>query len=83
MAESTAMSQSALLRCDFAVYDCGMEHEGRAARELRIMVLSAMSSALAPAILVSLVTIRKVRPRLRHLFRHWNGRFQREIARWS
>jgi hypothetical protein len=77
------MSQSALLRCDFAVYECGMEGQGRAARELRITLLSGMSAALAPAVLVGLVTIRKVRPRLRHLFRHWNGRFQREIARWS
>ena len=83
MAESTAMSQSALLHCDFAVYDCGMEGKGRAARELRVTVLSGMSAVLAPAVLVGLLTIRKVRPRLRHLFRHWNGRLQREIARWS
>lgn len=60
-----------------------MESEGRAARDLRIMVLSAMSAALAPFVLMILLVIRKVRPRLRFAFRHWNSRLQREIARWS
>ena len=61
-----------------------MESKGRAARELRVMLLSAMSAALAPLVLVCLLTIRKVvKPRVRFLFRHWNGRLQREITRWS
>jgi hypothetical protein len=47
------------------------------------MVLSAMSAVLAPLVLVTLLLFRKVRPRVRSLFRHWNGRFQREMARWS
>jgi hypothetical protein len=47
------------------------------------MLLSAMSAMLAPLVLVSLLMIRKLTPRLRFLFRHWNGRLQREIARWS
>lgn len=60
-----------------------MERENRAARDLRVMLLSAMSAALAPLVLIGLLVIRKARPRLRFLFRHWNGRLQREIARWS
>jgi hypothetical protein len=47
------------------------------------MMLSAMSAALAPAVLLGLLAIRKIKPRLRFVFRHWNGRLQREIARWS
>ena len=50
---------------------------------MRIMVLSAMSVVLAPFVLMTLLAIRKIRPRLRFLFRHWNGRLEREIARWS
>ena len=60
-----------------------MQAEERARRELRVMVLSAMSATLAPFVLVCLLMIRKIRPRLRFLFRHWNSRMQREIARWS
>lgn len=47
------------------------------------MLLSAMSATLAPLVLTSLLVIRKIRPRVRFLFRHWNGRMQREIARWG
>lgn len=47
------------------------------------MVLSAMSAPLTPFVLMTLLAIRKIRPRLRFLFRYWNGRLQREIARWS
>jgi hypothetical protein len=47
------------------------------------MLLSAMSAALAPAVLMCLLVIRKVTPKLRFSFRHWNRRLQREIARWS
>ena len=47
------------------------------------MVLSAMSVVLAPFVLMVLLLIRKVRPRVRFLFRGWNRRLQREIARWS
>jgi hypothetical protein len=83
MAESTALGQSALLRCGFAVYDCGMEGKGPAARELRVMLLSAMSAALAPLVLITLLVIRKLKPQVRFRFRHWNRRLQREIARWS
>jgi hypothetical protein len=83
MAESNAQGNPTLLRCDFAVYECGMEGKGRAARDLRVMLLSAMSATLAPLVLTGLLVIRKVKPRLRFLFRHWNGRLQREIARWS
>jgi len=60
-----------------------MEGEGRAAKELRIMLVSAISAALAPAVLMVLLVIRKLKPRVRFVFRHWNGRLQREIARWS
>jgi hypothetical protein len=60
-----------------------MEGKGRAARDLRVMVLSAMSAALAPLVLTSILVIRRLRPRLRFIFRHWNGRLKREIARWS
>ena len=60
-----------------------MAPEGRTRRELRVMGLSAMSATIAPVVLVCLLMIRKVRPRLRFLFRHWTGRMQREIARWS
>jgi len=60
-----------------------MEREGRAGKELRIMLVSAMSAALAPAVLTGLLIIRKLKPRVRFVFRHWNGRLQREIARWS
>ena len=60
-----------------------MEGEGRAAKELRIMLVSAISAALAPAVLMVLLVIRKLKPRVRFAFRHWNGRLQREIARWS
>ncbi len=47
------------------------------------MLVSAMSAALAPAVLTGLLVIRKLKPRVRFVFRHWNGRLQREIARWS
>ena len=60
-----------------------MENEGRARRDLRVMLLSAMSAMFAPLVLLILLVFRKLRPRLRFLFRHWNGRLQREIARWS
>jgi hypothetical protein len=50
---------------------------------MRVMVLSAMSATLAPLVLTSLLVIRRLKPRVRFLFRHWNGRLQREIARWS
>jgi hypothetical protein len=60
-----------------------MQAQERAAKELRIMLASAMSAALAPAVLMSVLVIRKLKPRVRFLFRHWNGRLQREIARWS
>jgi hypothetical protein len=60
-----------------------MADEGRAARDLRIMLLSAMSAAIAPLVLIVLLAIRRLKPRVRFIFRHWNGRLQREIARWS
>jgi hypothetical protein len=60
-----------------------MEGEGRAARDLRVMLLSAMSAMLAPLVLMGLLIIRRIKPRIRFLFRHWNTRLQREIARWS
>lgn len=60
-----------------------MENGGRARRDLRVMLLSAMSAMLAPFVLMILLVFRKLRPRLRFVFRHWNGRLQREIARWS
>jgi hypothetical protein len=60
-----------------------MEREGRAVKELRIMLVSAISAVLAPAVLMVLLVIRKLKPRVRFVFRHWNGRLQREIARWS
>jgi hypothetical protein len=47
------------------------------------MVLSAMSAALAPLVLTSILVIRRLRPRLRFILRHWNSRLKREIARWS
>jgi hypothetical protein len=47
------------------------------------MLLSAMSVVLTPMVLTSLLIIRKLIPRLRFLFRHWNRRLEREIARWS
>lgn len=83
MAESLAQSRTALLHRRFGVYDCGVEGKGRAAKELRITMLSAMSVLLAPFVLITLLLIRAVRPRLRFVFRHWNNRLQREIARWS
>ena len=60
-----------------------MEARGRAARELRVTLLSAMSVALTPLVLLSLLMIRLLKPRLRFFFRHWNRRLQREVARWS
>jgi F0F1-type ATP synthase membrane subunit b/b' len=60
-----------------------MEAKERAARDLRVMLLSAMSVALAPFVLLGLLMIRMLKPRLRFFFRHWNRRVQREIARWS
>ena len=60
-----------------------MEGKRRAAREMRITVLSAMSIVLTPLVLVSLLIIRVFKPRLRFAFRHWNRRLQREIARWN
>lgn len=60
-----------------------MERKGRTAREARVMLLSAMSAGLAPLVLMTLLAFRKIRPRLRFIYRHWNGRLQREIARWS
>jgi hypothetical protein len=60
-----------------------MATESRTRRELRVLLLSAMSASVAPIVLMCLLLIRKVRPRLRFLFRHWNSRMQREIARWS
>lgn len=47
------------------------------------MLLSAMSSALAPLVLVSILVFRKIAPRVHFKVRHWNRRLQREIARWS
>ena len=47
------------------------------------MVLSAMSVALTPLVLTSLLIVRKLKPRVRFFFRHWNRRLQHEIARWS
>jgi hypothetical protein len=83
MTESVAQGLTVLLRWRCAVYDCGMKGQGRAGRELRITLVSAMSVVLAPFVLMVLLLIRKVRPRVRFLFRGWNRRLQREIARWS
>ena len=47
------------------------------------MLLSAMSVVLTPLVLMTLLIIRILTPRLRFLFRHWNRRLQREVARWS
>jgi len=47
------------------------------------MVLSAMSAALAPLVLAVLLVLRKAMPQVRSLFRGWNRRFEREMARWS
>jgi hypothetical protein len=60
-----------------------MEAKRRAAREMRVMLLSAMSVALTPLVLTTLLIIRVLKPRLRFQLRHWNRRLQREIARWS
>jgi hypothetical protein len=60
-----------------------MEGEGRAARDMRVLLLSAMSAAFAPLVLIVLLIIRRLKPRIRFLFRHWNSRLQREIGRWS
>ena len=60
-----------------------MEAKQRAVRDLRVMTLSAMSVALTPLVLLSLLVIRVLKPRLRFFFRHWNRRLQREIACWS
>ena len=50
---------------------------------MRVMLLSAMSVALTPLVLTTLLIIRMLKPRLRFQLRHWNRRLQREIARWS
>jgi hypothetical protein len=50
---------------------------------MRVLLLSAMSAAFAPLVLIVLLIIRRLKPRIRFLFRHWNSRLQREIARWS
>lgn len=71
------------MRCGFSVYECGVDGEGRPARDVRIMLLSAMSAAIAPLVLMILLVFRRLKPRVRFIFRHWNGRLQREIARWS
>ena len=47
------------------------------------MLLSGMSAAVAPLVLMGLLVIRRLKPRVRFIFRHWNGRLQREITRWS
>jgi hypothetical protein len=60
-----------------------MEKKGRAARDMRLMLLSGMSAALTPFVLLSLLMIKMLKPRLRFFFRHWNRRLQREVARWS
>ena len=83
MARSIAKGHWALLRCDFAVYDWGMEGQGRMSRELRITLLSAMSAAFAPLVLMSIFVIRKVTPKIHFRYHHWNKRLKREIARWS
>lgn len=53
------------------------------ARELRVMMLSAMSIVLAPFVLVSIIVFRKARVRVHHQARFWNKRLQHEIARWT
>ena len=60
-----------------------MENRERVHRDLRVMLLSAVSAMFAPLVLLILLAIRKLRPRLRFVLRHWNGRLQREVARWS
>jgi hypothetical protein len=60
-----------------------MDAKRRAARDVRVMLLSAMSVALTPLVLTTLLIIRKLKPRLRFAFRGWNRRLQREIERWS
>ena len=52
-------------------------------RELRVVLLSAMSAVLAPFVLLGIFAFRRVAPHVRFRFRHWNKRLQREIARWS
>jgi hypothetical protein len=56
---------------------------GTPARELRLMMLSAATSFLAPFVFVAIIVLRKVAVRMHVKTRFWNKRLQHEIARWS
>jgi hypothetical protein len=49
----------------------------------RVIAISAISGFLAPLVFVGVIVLRKVNRRSRTHLRHWNKRFQHEIARWS
>lgn len=52
-------------------------------RELRLMMVSAMSIVLAPFVFVSIIVFRKARARVNLKARFWNKRLQHELARWT
>jgi hypothetical protein len=60
-----------------------MDGVGLPGRELRIMMLSALSAAAAPFVFVSIIVLRKATQRAHLKARFWNKRMQHEIARWS
>lgn len=50
---------------------------------LRVVALSGISGFAAPLVFVSVIVLRKAERRASAQYRHWNRRFQHEIARWT
>jgi hypothetical protein len=55
----------------------------KAAREARVLVLSALSAFIAPFVFVTIIVLRKANRRVNVQAKFWNSRLQRELARWS
>ncbi len=56
---------------------------GRAARELRLTILSAATVLVAPFVFVGIIFLRKVARRVHVQTRFWHKRLQHERARWT
>lgn len=60
-----------------------MEKTGNKSSGLRIVALSGISGFMAPLVFFSVIVLRKAERRVHARYRHWNRRFQHEVARWT
>ncbi len=61
----------------------GMEKTGSTSKGLRVVALSGISGFTAPLVFLGVIVLRKSQRRVTARYRHWNRRFQHEIARWT